>query len=110
MEHGLLGPLTVFVNVEPGVLDAAPLDDLLAIAESAPGELRVAMEITERALSVRPAYLLRTVERVRHLGWGVALDDVGADALSLAVMPLLRPEVVKLDLRLVQDRPGLAVA
>jgi diguanylate cyclase (GGDEF)-like protein/PAS domain S-box-containing protein len=59
---------------------------------------------------VRPADLLRTVERVRALGWGVALDDVGAEVLSLAFMPLLRPDVVKLDLRLVQDRPGPQIA
>src|ERR687886_964309 len=84
---GLLAPLTVFVNVEPEVLDRAPLDDLLAIAEGAPGELRVVMEITERALATRPAELLRTVERVRELGWGLALDDVGAEAMSLAFMP-----------------------
>ncbi len=110
VEQGLLGPLTLFVNVEPEVLDSAPLDDLLAIAQSAPGELRVVLEITERALAVRPADLLRTVERVRDLGWGVALDDVGADVLSLAFMPLLRPDVVKLDLRLVQERPGPQIA
>jgi diguanylate cyclase (GGDEF)-like protein/PAS domain S-box-containing protein len=110
VEHGLLAPLTLFVNVEPEVLDTAPLDDLLAIAEAAPGELRVVLEITERALATRPADLLRTVERVRALGWSVALDDVGAETLSLAFMPLLRPDVVKLDLRLVQDRPGPAVA
>jgi len=110
LEQGLLAPLTVFVNVEPEVLDSAPLDDLLAIAGSAPGELRVVMEITERALSVRPADLLRTVERVREFGWAVALDDVGADPLSLAFMALLRPDVVKLDLRLVQERPGSDVA
>ncbi len=110
VEHGLLAPLTLFVNVEPEVLDSAPLDDLLAIADQAPGSLRVVMEITERALSVRPADLLRTVQRVRDLGWAVALDDVGADAMSLAFMPLLRPDVVKLDLRLVQERPGSAIA
>jgi EAL domain-containing protein (putative c-di-GMP-specific phosphodiesterase class I) len=110
LEQGLLAPLTVFVNVEPEVLDSAPLDDLLAIAGSAPGELRVVMEITERALSVRPADLLRTVERVREFGWAVALDDVGADPLSLAFMALQRPDVVKLDLRLVQERPGSDVA
>ena len=110
VEQGLLAPLTLFVNVEPEVLDTAPLDDLLAIAEAAPGELRVVLEITERALATRPADLLRTVERVRALGWSVALDDVGAETLSLAFMPLLRPDVVKLDLRLVQDRPGPAVA
>ena len=110
LEHELLAPLTLFVNVEPEVLDTAPLDELLAMADAVPGELRVVLEITERALSVRPAELLRTVERVRDLGWGVALDDVGADSLSLAFMALLRPDVVKLDLRLVQDRPGPAVA
>ena len=107
---GCSRPLTLFVNVEPEVLDNAPLDDLLAIAEAAPGQLQVVLEITERALAARPADLLRTVERVRALGWAVALDDVGADAMSLAFMPLLRPEVVKLDLRLVQERPGQAVA
>ncbi|WP_432492098.1 EAL domain-containing protein [Kineococcus auxinigenes] len=110
VDSGLLAPLTLFVNVEPEVLDSAPLDDLLALAERAPGELRVVVEITERALAARPAELLRTVARVRELGWGVALDDVGADAMSLAFMPLLQPDVVKLDLRLVQERPGAAVA
>jgi diguanylate cyclase (GGDEF)-like protein/PAS domain S-box-containing protein len=108
--QGLLAPLTVFVNVEPEVLDAAPLDDLLAIAADAPGELRLVLEITERAIAARPAELLRTVERVRSLGWGLALDDVGADSMSLAFLPLLAPDVIKLDLRLVQERPGPAIA
>jgi diguanylate cyclase (GGDEF)-like protein/PAS domain S-box-containing protein len=103
-------PLTVFVNVEPEVLESAPLDDLLAIATTAPAGLRVVVEITERALATRPADLLRAVQRVREVGWGIALDDVGAEAMSLAFMPLLRPDVVKLDLRLVQQRPGPAVA
>ena len=107
---GLVAPHTVFVNVGPEVLDCAPLSDLLAIADAAPGELRVVLEITERALASRPAELLRTVERVRDLGWGVALDDVGADAASLAFMALLRPDVVKLDLSLVQNRPTAATA
>src|SRR4051794_40500449 len=107
---GLLAPLCLFVNVEPEVLDTAPLTELLAIAEEAPGHLRVVLEITERALAARPAELLRTVERVRSVGWGVAVDDVGVEAMSLAFLPLLRPDVVKLDLRLVQERPGPAIA
>ncbi|RFU19595.1 EAL domain-containing protein [Geodermatophilus marinus] len=107
---GLRAPLTLFVNVEPEVLDRAPLEDLLALATAAPGGLRVVLEITERALAARPAELLRTVERVRAVGWGVAVDDVGAEPISLAFMPLLRPDVIKLDLRLVQERPGPVVA
>ncbi|PRY50766.1 PAS domain S-box-containing protein/diguanylate cyclase (GGDEF)-like protein [Geodermatophilus tzadiensis] len=110
VDAALVAPLTLFVNVEPEVLDTAPLADLLAIAERAPGRLRVVMEITERALAARPAELLRTVERVRELGWAIAVDDVGAESMSLAFLPLLCPDVVKLDLRLVQERPGPAVA
>src|SRR5205085_1452138 len=48
--------------------------------------------------------------RLRAAGWRIALDDVGADDMSLAFMPLLRPDIVKLDLSLVQQRPGPAVA
>jgi PAS domain S-box-containing protein len=109
-EQGLQAPLTVFVNVEPEVLDDTPLAELARSVASVPGGPRVVLEITERALSARPAELLRTVERVREHGWAIALDDVGADSLSLAFMPLLRPDVVKLDLRLVQERPGPAIA
>ncbi|PWW24484.1 PAS domain S-box-containing protein/diguanylate cyclase (GGDEF)-like protein [Geodermatophilus normandii] len=110
VDAGLVAPLTVFVNVEPEVLDTAPLADLVAIAENAPGAVRVVMEITERAIAARPAELLRTVERVRELGWAIAVDDVGAESMSLAFLPLLCPDVVKLDLRLVQERPGPAIA
>jgi len=107
---GLLAPLTVFVNVEPDALDDEPLAALFDRADRFAGGLQVVLEITERALAARPAELLRTVARVREHGWAVALDDVGSESLSLAFMPLLRPDVVKLDLRLVQERPDPAIA
>lgn len=110
LEHGLLDPLTVFVNVEPEVLERTPLHELVELAERAPGRLRVVLEITERALTARPAELLHTVRRVRELGWGVALDDVGAESASLAFLEVVQPDVVKLDLGLVQRRPDRAVA
>jgi len=49
----------------------------------------VVVEFTERALGADPAVLLDSVDRVRRLGWGVALDDVGAEPASLAFMSLL---------------------
>lgn len=107
---GIASPLAVFVNVEPEVLDSEPLDELIEIARTAPGGLRVVLEITERAIAARPAELLACVRQLRAAGWRIALDDVGADDMSLAFMPLLRPDVVKLDLKLVQQRPGPAVA
>jgi EAL domain-containing protein (putative c-di-GMP-specific phosphodiesterase class I)/GGDEF domain-containing protein len=103
---GIFAPLTLFINVEPEVVEPARLDRLLAIAEQSPGRLQLMLEITERALAVRPADLLATVQRLRTAGWRIALDDVGSDDLSLAFMPLLQPDVIKLDMALVQHRPG----
>ena len=110
VEAGIASPLAVFVNVEPEVLDSAPLDELIEIAESSARGLQVVLEITERAIAARPAELLACVRRLRAAGWRIALDDVGADDMSLAFMPMLRPDIVKLDIKLVQDRPGPAVA
>ncbi|WP_200800030.1 EAL domain-containing protein [Jatrophihabitans endophyticus] len=107
---GIAEPLAVFVNVEPEVLDSEPLGALIEIADAAPEGLRVVLEITERAIAARPAELLACVRTLRRAGWQIALDDVGADDMSLAFMPLLRPDVVKLDIQLVQDRPSPAIA
>lgn len=106
----MFAPLTLFVNVEPAVLESARLEQLVVLAEQASGELQVVLEITERAIAERPAQLLATVSRLRAAGRRIALDDVGADDMSLAFMPLLRPDIVKLDLSLVQKRPAPAVA
>ncbi len=107
---GIFAPLTLFVNVEPEVLGLTSTDTLLRIAAAAPQELHLVLEITERALATRPAELLATVRSLRAAGWRIALDDVGADNMSLAFMALLRPDIIKLDLQLVQRRPGPGVA
>jgi len=110
LEGGLSSPLGLFVNVEPDALGLAPPPHLAEVWSRATTNDNVFLEITERALTDRPAELLRAVDHVRSLGWGIALDDVGADVRSLALMPLLSPEIVKLDLRLIQEQPSLEVA
>ena len=90
------------MNIEPDAVNGELFSDV-ALDEIRASRLRVFIEVTERALTARPAELLATIERVRPAGVGVALDDVGADDRSLALMPFLRPDVVKLDLRLIQD-------
>ena len=62
------------------------------------------IEITEQALVARPDVLLRALTQFRTQGWGVALENVGADSRSLALMSLLYPDVIKLDLRRLQQR------
>lgn len=100
---GLDDELLLFVNVEPEALDAPCPPDLLPVLEEASRRLRVVCEMTERALTRDPAGLLTAAARVRAAGWGVALDDVGVEPASLALMPFVHPDVVKLDMRLVQQ-------
>jgi EAL domain-containing protein (putative c-di-GMP-specific phosphodiesterase class I) len=101
---------TLFVNVEPSLLDTPVPAAVAPLLERAGRELDVVLELTERALTARPAEMLARVETLRARGMRVALDDVGADPRSLALMPFVRPEVIKLDLRLVQDNPSPAIA
>ncbi|GAB2925452.1 hypothetical protein GCM10027047_23110 [Rhodococcus aerolatus] len=100
----LARPWTLLVNLEP---DSRTRDVLPA---AVPAGLPVVVELTERALLADPAAVLATVDRVRQLGWGVALDDVGVDPASLALLPLLRPDVVKLDAQVVQRAPDRSTA
>lgn len=97
-------PRTLFVNAEPVSLGVACPDDLRAAIEQGRGRLRVVVEVTERALAGDPARLLATVAQARQAGCGVALDDVGAAPATLAVLPFVRPHLIKLDMRLLQGR------
>lgn len=105
MDAGLAAPFTLFCNMEPEAIDSVPPFDLRDVWERAKQEVRVMTEITERAMTLRPAELLSTAGGIRDAGWGIALDDVGAEPASLALMPFLDPDVIKLDLRLIQDTP-----
>ncbi|MBO1750378.1 EAL domain-containing protein [Actinotalea sp. BY-33] len=105
-------PTTLFVNVEPSTLSQSPETVLDALARRGPG-VQVVVEITERALAADPAGMLALAERLRAAGCAIALDDVGAVPESLAFIPVLQPEVVKLDLgllRSVEDMRTIAVA
>ena len=106
---GLPAPMRLFVNVEPEAI-GAPCPPRFREVWEAAGRLDIVVEVTERALTDRPAELLTSIESCRKRGWSIALDDVGADSRSLALLSLLRPDVVKLDLRLIQQRPDQDIA
>jgi len=99
--------LELFVNVEAAALNAPPPPGTAAALSAASG-LSVVIELTERDLTGDVAGLLRAVERVRAQGWRIALDDVGAAPASLALLPFLRPEIIKLDLSLLHTTTNTA--
>ncbi|MEU8658355.1 sensor domain-containing phosphodiesterase [Actinoplanes philippinensis] len=105
-------PVTLFVNLEPDTLTRRRDVVLEALAARA-GHVQVVVEITERALAEDLAGVLAGAEELRAAGCAIALDDVGVHPESLAFIPLLRPEVVKLDLKLlrtVKDPATVVVA
>jgi EAL domain-containing protein (putative c-di-GMP-specific phosphodiesterase class I) len=110
MEEGLPREFTLFVNVEPVSLMTECPADLLETVELGTRNLTVVLELTERYLIDDPAGVLEAVRIARADGLGIAIDDLGAEPASLAMMPLVRPDVIKLDLSLVQEGPTLLVA
>jgi len=110
LERGLPASIPLFVNAEPAWLQEPWPEPLRQRCVRAQKRLQVVIEITERALVADPAGLFAAVRRIREAGWGVALDDVGAEPASLALMPFIDPDVIKLDLRLIQNDTTAEIA
>jgi EAL domain-containing protein (putative c-di-GMP-specific phosphodiesterase class I) len=106
MRSGYHPSISWFVNVEPAGLRIACPEDLAAIHAQARDELRVVLELTERDAQGDVTGLLDAAAQARASTWGVAVDDVGTESMSLALLPLLQPDVVKLDMRALGQLTG----
>ena len=106
LRSGLRAPGMLFVNAEPEALSVPSDPAAVEYVREASKRVPLCIEVTERALTLHPAELLATVERIRASGIAIALDDVGADRRSLALLPLLRPDIVKLDMALIHNHPS----
>jgi EAL domain-containing protein (putative c-di-GMP-specific phosphodiesterase class I) len=99
-----VAPPLLFANGEPAVMDQPLSPRLLELFAQRP-TFRTILEYTERALPSVPGSLLRLAGMIERDGNAIALDDVGVDPMSLAMLPVLEPEVIKLDMSLVRN-PG----
>lgn len=105
LEARLAPGQTLFINVEPATLGANVPADAIPVLARAGAELRIMIELTERSLLRNPSGVLRVVAWAREQGWGIALDDVGAEPDSLTILPFVAPDVIKLDISLIQEQP-----
>ena len=98
---GLVLGVDVFVNLHPADLEDPELYEpgspLAAFAR------RVVLEITERASVTHDDDLPKHIDRLRALGYRVAVDDLGAGYAGLTSLSRIQPEFVKLDGSLVRD-------
>jgi EAL domain-containing protein (putative c-di-GMP-specific phosphodiesterase class I) len=63
---------------------------------------RIVLEVTERASLSSVSDIETRVEKLRGLGFRIALDDLGAGYSGLSSFATLQPEVVKYDMSLVR--------
>jgi EAL domain-containing protein (putative c-di-GMP-specific phosphodiesterase class I) len=90
----------VFVNLHPlDLADSALLDPQASLSRFAS---RVVLEVTERANLEHVAEVPSRVQRLRLLGYRIAIDDLGAGYAGLTSFAALTPDVVKLDMALVR--------
>jgi EAL domain-containing protein (putative c-di-GMP-specific phosphodiesterase class I) len=96
----------LFLNIEPMAMASNCPPDLRPDIEEAFGTFRVVLEITERSLDHDPRTLFEGIDQQRPTVTGLALDDVGADVRAMSMLPVIRPDVIKLDLKVTQRTPS----
>lgn len=101
--------MALFLNVETGSPLSACPPDLVGPISRAEASLRVFIEVNDWSLRTDPAGLLRTIDHARFVGWGVSVDDVGESTGWLSLLPMLAPDVVKIDVRRLRARSDVPV-
>ncbi|MEV4537530.1 EAL domain-containing protein [Asanoa sp. NPDC049518] len=102
--EGNLPDLALFVNLNPDTLATDPPEELVAGYHSLTDEHDVVLEITEQSVMREPAALMEAVLDARRRRARIALDDIGVEPGSLAAMPLINPDIIKLDRSIIQSR------
>ena len=94
----------LFVNVHPLELQ----DDELFCATSPLTRQagRVVLEITERTHLDRVPELAERIDRLRALGYRLAVDDLGDGYAGFTTFVRLNPEFAKIDMSLIRDLQG----
>jgi EAL domain-containing protein (putative c-di-GMP-specific phosphodiesterase class I) len=92
--------VTYFVNVHPS--DLADPDLLDASAPLSRHGRRVVLELTERASIEGVSDLHERLRSLRALRYRIAVDDLGAGYAGLSYFATVHPDLVKIDMSLVQ--------
>jgi EAL domain-containing protein (putative c-di-GMP-specific phosphodiesterase class I) len=92
---------SLFMNLHPvDLLDVDLVDEKSPLTRIAS---RVVLEVTERESLVTSTALTERLDRLRELGFRLAVDDIGAGYSGLTSFTDLMPEIVKIDMSLVRS-------
>ena len=105
---GWLGDRQLFINFVPTSIyrpEVCLTTTIAAARRSGVPLEQLVFEVVESHRTDDPEHLLGIVGQCRAQGAKVALDDVGTGYSTLALVARLRPDVVKVDMELVQQLP-----
>ncbi|MBJ7340483.1 EAL domain-containing protein [Mycolicibacterium sp.] len=108
LRGGLTDGALLGVNSEPASDYTGRADS--EILQRGHDKFELVFELTERDLLGHLPRLLRKVAALRADGITIALDDVGANPESLALLDIVCPEVIKLANNLIQAPPSADTA
>jgi diguanylate cyclase (GGDEF)-like protein len=111
-QYGVAADITMSVNVSPRQLYSDDLVEIVADAVRSAGiEPRyLVLEVTETAVMDDMDSAIQILSRLKALGIGMAIDDFGVGASSLARLRRLPVSIVKIDKSLVDHVPDGHVA
>jgi diguanylate cyclase (GGDEF)-like protein len=111
-DYGAAADITMSVNVSPRQLYSGDLEAIVVEALRSAGVAPrcLILEVTETAVMDDMDSAIRILGRLKALGIGIAIDDFGVGASSLARLRRLPVSIVKIDKSLVDHVPDGHVA
>ncbi|MFH1845446.1 MAG: bifunctional diguanylate cyclase/phosphodiesterase [bacterium] len=89
------------LNIMPSTLLETPASELVALLANHDRPERFCLEISEQQLLGDPSCLAPNVRALQQAGLQVAIDDVGFGHSCLEGLILLRPEIMKVDKKMI---------
>lgn len=101
-------PVPASVNVSRTDVYNADIEEILTgiVRDQGLEPARLHLEITESAYVENPEQMIRTVRRLRELGFVIEIDDFGSGYSSLNVLSQLPLDILKLDMGFVRCNLG----
>jgi EAL domain-containing protein (putative c-di-GMP-specific phosphodiesterase class I) len=92
--------LRIHVNLMPSTLLETPTNELISLLQEDDSK-EFCVEISEQQLLSDPSHLVPTVKAMQEAHIQIAMDDVGFGKSCLEGLIMLRPEILKIDKKLI---------
>lgn len=108
--RGVAGTAPLFVNLSAGCVRPSVVREIIAMRDALAPRARLMLDLPADAVVDDALETLAAAQVARAHGVGISLDDVDARPACLSLLPLLRPDVLKLDRLRLRHSPRSDIA